>query len=153
MPRRTCRSACCTAPGDTRHIEAVKPELKNSQRLEGEIWSRALAAAQGSQPATMLLVPALNRMFDIVTTRTMAVQMHPPPTVFAMLFVLALIASVVAGYHTARSDTGDWLRIAGFAAVTSLVFFVIHDMEFPRFGLIRLGAFDRVLADLREAMK
>jgi hypothetical protein len=50
-----------------------------------------------------------------------AVQMHPPPIVFGMLFVLALIASVVAGYHTARSDTGDWLRIVGFAAVASLV--------------------------------
>jgi hypothetical protein len=133
-------------------VEAARAELKKDQHLQNEIWSRALAAAQGSQPATMLLVPALNQMFDITTTRWMAVQMHPPPTVFAMLFALALIASVVAGYHTARSDTGDWLRMVGFAAVTSLVFFVIHDMEFPRFGLIRLDAFDRVLVDVREAM-
>jgi hypothetical protein len=35
------------------------------------------------------LIPALNQMFDITTTRTMATQMHPPAINFIMLGVLA----------------------------------------------------------------
>ena len=42
------------------------------------------------QPATMLLLPALNAMIDITTTRSMAAQTHPPAIIFVMLCVMAL---------------------------------------------------------------
>ena len=132
---------------------AAKSAFADSQRLQNDIWNRALQAAQGSQPAAMLLLPALNQMFDITTTRTMAAQMHPPSTVYAMLFGLALIGSLVAGYNAAKSDRHDWLRIIGFATVTTIAVYVILDMEFPRQGLIRLDAFDQALADIRATMK
>jgi hypothetical protein len=39
----------------------------------------------------MLLLPALNQMFDIAFTRMLATRMPPPPVIFAMLFGLALV--------------------------------------------------------------
>jgi hypothetical protein len=40
----------------------------------------------------------------------------------------------------------------GFAAVLSITVYVILDYEYPRFGLIREDAMDRVLVELRQGM-
>ena len=41
----------------------------------------------------------------------------------------------------------------GFTAVIALSVYIILDLEFPRLGLIRFGAFDQALVSLRESMK
>src|SRR6266550_1109825 len=82
-------------------IVAAKESLAKANELQGQIWRQAVVAsrAEGAPPAApILLLPALNAMIDITTTRTMATQMHPPTVVFVMLFGLAMAASLVAGY-------------------------------------------------------
>ena len=100
----------------------------------------------------ILLVPALNQMFDVATTRTLSALVHPPAVIFAMLCGLAVIASALAGYGMARSTSSAWLHLVAFAAATAFTFYVIIDMEFPRLGLIRVDAFDQALIDLRASM-
>jgi protein-S-isoprenylcysteine O-methyltransferase Ste14 len=100
-----------------------------------------------------LLLPALNAMIDITATRTMAARIHPPPIIFALLFVLALVCSVLAGFGMAGGKQRSWLHIVAFAAVTVISAYVILDIEYPRTGFIRLDAYDRVLANLHEQMK
>ena len=57
---------------------AVKAELDHTAQLQGEIWKVALAGQKESgQVIVVGLLPVLNQMFDIVTTRTMAAQTHP----------------------------------------------------------------------------
>ena len=102
--------------------------------------------------APVLLLPALNAMFDITTTRTMATQMHPPVIVFVMLFGFALAASLLAGYGMTGSRARSWFHMVGFALVMALSVYVILDLEYPRLGFIRLDAFDQALIDLRESM-
>lgn len=130
----------------------ARAELENNKRLQAEIWTLTLLAARDAQAATMLLVPALNEMFDIATTRTLSALVHPPPIIFAMLCGLAVIASALAGYGMARSTSSAWLHLVAFAVATSFAFYVIIDMEFPRLGLIRVDAFDQALVDLRASM-
>ena len=79
-------------------VEAVAAELGTVKRVESEIWTQALAAERDWTPAARVLLPALNHMFDISTKRTMTMSMHPPTAIYAMLFGLGLIASMVAGY-------------------------------------------------------
>ena len=105
-----------------------------------------------SAGAPILLLPALNAMIDITTTRTMATQMHPPTVVFVMLFGLALAASLLAGYGMTGSKVRSWLHMLGFALVMAVAVYVILDIEYPRLGLIRVDAFDQALVDLRESM-
>ena len=102
---------------------AANQELAVTQDLQKAIWSQGLAAARGAQPATMLLLPALNDMFDIVTSRTMALMLHPPGVVFGMLFGLSLIAAVLAGYNMTGVRTSERLRMWAFAASRSFVNF------------------------------
>ena len=136
-------------------LAAVKAELISVSALQGEIWSQAVTACRGaaSQPATMLLLPALNEMIDITTTRTMAAQTHPPMVIFVMLGGLALISALLAGYGMAGSTTRSWLHMLGFAAIMAVTVYVILDIEFPRLGLIRVDAFDQALRELRQSMK
>ena len=136
--------------------DAAKAELARSAELQEQIWQRAIAASQmeaAPPSAAMLLLPALNQMIDITTTRTMTAQMHPPMVVFVMLFGLALAGALLAGYGMAGGKARSWLHMVGFAAVLAGAVYVIIDLEYPRLGLIRVDAFDKVLVELRNSME
>jgi hypothetical protein len=135
-------------------VEAARAELSKANALQGEIWSRAVAACQESpNPLKAHLIPPLNEMFDLATTRTMATQMHPPAIIFIMLGVLALMSSLLAGYAMAGGKTRSWIHVVGFALIMATTVYVILDLEFPRLGIIRIDAFDQVLVELRQSMK
>jgi hypothetical protein len=135
-------------------IEAAMTELVRSAALQADIWAQGVAAAREAGPqATMLLLPALNAMIDITTTRTVATQIHPPSVIFVMLIVLALLCALLAGHGMSAHETRSWLHMAGFAAIMSLTIYIILDLEYPRHGMIRVDAADEALADLRESFK
>ena len=137
-------------------IEPAKAEHSKSIKLQEAIWTNAVAATQApdsSPAAPMLLLPALNQMIDITTTRTMALQLHPPFIIFGMLFLVALASALLAGYAMAGGKDRKWLHVIAFALVIALTVYVILDIEFPRAGLIRVDAFDQALLDLLKSMK
>ncbi len=66
-------------------LAAAKAELVRSAELQKRIWSRAvpLTNAPGAHPdAGRLLLPAMNSMIDITTTRLMAAKLHPPQIIY-----------------------------------------------------------------------
>jgi hypothetical protein len=136
-------------------IEAAQAALTTSTHLQEEIWIQAVDASRltDSHPdAAKLLLPALNTMIDITTTREMAANLHPPAIIFILLFAFALACSLLAGYGMATSPR-SWPHILGFAVVTVITVFVVLDIEYPRQGLFRADAYDQALIDLREGMK
>jgi hypothetical protein len=135
-------------------VEAAKRELTESNRLQKDIWDQAVSACRAApSPATAtLLLSALNTMIDITTTRTMAMQMHPPTSIFVMLFGLALGSALLAGYGMGTSKTRSLLHMCAFGMVTALAVYVILDIEFPRFGLIGVQGFDQAMVELRASM-
>lgn len=136
-------------------LKAAFAELDRCGKLQGMIWSRAVASTQnaGGERTRSLLLPALNDMFDITTVRTMAGQTHPPMVIFSLLFVLGLVCAFLAGNGMAGTRRRNWAYMIGFALVTTLTVYVILDLEYPRLGLIRVDAGDKVLIQLREGMK
>jgi hypothetical protein len=136
-------------------IPAAEAELAHSLKLQKEIWNSAIAACRegGIQPAEALSLSALNAMFDIVTTRTSALRLHPPILIFAMLGGLSLAASLLAGYGMAGSKSRNWIHTVCFAFVMAITVYVIIDIEYPRFGFVRVNAFDTVMVQLRASMK
>lgn len=122
--------------------------------LQGEIWSTAIAAAKevgGAAP--ILLMPALNAMIDITTTREVATMTHPPLTVYALMGIVALVCAVLAGYAMAGARKHNWLHWVGFALVLAITIAAIVDIEYPRVGFIRVDAVDRVMTELLAGMK
>lgn len=137
-------------------IEAAQEELVRSQRLGNEIWTQAVAAVRMPEARAgtdLLMMPALNQMFDITTVRVVATQMHPPLIVFAMLIGLALGSALLAGYQSAGEKGYDWPHKIGFAAIVAFTVYVILDIEYPRLGFVRLDAIDQVLVNVRASMK
>ncbi len=135
-------------------LAAVQAELDRTAQLQGEIWNAALAGQKdGGQFVVVGVLPSLNQMFDIVTTRTMAAKTHPPAILFVMLAIMACVAAFLAGHGMSGSKVRSWVHSLGFAGVLAVTVFVILDMEFPRLGFIRVDSFDQVLVDLRQNMK
>ena len=136
-------------------MEAARAELAKGSALQGDIWKLAVPASQATttSPAPMLLLPALNAMFDITTTRTEAIRVHPPTVIFVMLGVLALACSLFAGYDMEGRARWNALHSAAFAIVLSVTVYVIVDLDFPRLGPIRMSDSDEVLVSLRRSME
>jgi hypothetical protein len=137
-------------------VAAATEALRRASTVQTEIWAQAVAGSRepdAHPDAAKLLLPALNAMFDITTTRTVALQTHPPTIIFAMLFVVALASALLAGHGLAGGKRRNWLHMVGFAAIITVAVYVILDLELPRLGLIRVEAFDQALVDLLKGMK
>jgi hypothetical protein len=132
---------------------AARAEMDRATALQNEIWQGAVEATRDGGAPAMLLLPALNAMIDITTTRTVALTTHPPPIIYGMLGVLALACALFAGYEMGGSAASSRLHVIGFAVILTFTVYVILDFEFPRFGLIRIDHVDQVLVDVRSAMK
>jgi len=136
-------------------IAAARAELARSQALQGEIWSQAVRALRDEKAglaAELLVLRSLNDMFNFTTTRSAATLIHPPAIIYWMLIAFSVAAAVLAGYQTAGEKDYDWPHKIGFAAMVALTVYVIFDIEYPRLGLVRIDAIDRVLVDVREGM-
>ena len=136
-------------------LPAAEREMARATGLQQALWTGAVASSRkdASGLAARLLLPALNEMIDITTTRTIALHTHLPALLFALLIVVALLSAVVAGYALSRRGHHSWLHILLYAGVVAITIYVVIDLEYPRFGLIRLDTADRALAELRNSMR
>lgn len=135
-------------------MKSVQSELNRSMELQRQIWELAVNTSRepGTPQAPMLLLPALNAMFDIVTTRTEAIRIHPPVIIFVMLGTLTLACSLFAGYDMGNQPRFKPLHSVIFATVLAVTVYVIVDLEYPRLGLIQMTDSDQALVDLRKSM-
>ena len=138
---------------DLRNAQPDERKLARCAKLQADIWAKAVAAIRDTGPTPMLVLPALNEMFDIASERMAAVRMHPPALIFALLILLALGCALLSGFATAASSRSQWTHRVAFAAVIALTAYTIFDLEYPRLGLVRVEQFDSLLVDLRASMK
>jgi len=101
-----------------------------------------------------VVIPALNQMIDVTASRAIAALTHTPTLIMAMLSMLGLVCSLLAGYVIAGSQTRQvGLHLLAFALMMTATIYVIFDLDYPRFGLIRLDSADQGLFDLLAGMK
>ena len=137
-------------------LEAVQAHLVRSEQLENQIWSLGLASTRGGDThpnAGILLINAMNSMFDIGNKRNWGALTHPPPIIFALLFIVALICSFIAGSSLAAAKARPWSHLIGFAILTCVSVYVILEIEYPRIGFVGIEKYDQALVDVRTGMK
>lgn len=135
---------------------ATMASLAEDIAIQGQIWTRAVNEVlrpEAPTQAAMLLLPALNEMIDITSTRLIATRDHPPVVIFMLLAGISFIGALLVGYGTAVNKGRSWMHTLIFVAVLSLTIYVIVDLEFPRLGLVRVDAADLALVELRESMR
>ncbi len=129
--------------------------LEKSERVQREIWSRSVMAcrADPKPDACLLVLPALNEMIDITTTRTMAARTHAPTIILALLVMLAVVAGMISGFAMSPQAKRSTFHMLLFSLVVAGSIYVVLDLEYPRAGLINLTSMDQALHALRETMK
>jgi len=136
-------------------LAAYEAQLAAATTLQQEIWSGAVSAVREAPPQTsLLLLPALNEMIDITTSRAVSLRTHTPSVILGALALLALFCAVLAGYGLAGGKTVSMaLHMVGFALMLTATIYVILDLDHPRVGLIRAEFADQALIDVLAGMK
>lgn len=125
-----------------------------TQALQEGLWAQAVVAVEASDHpalATNVLGP-INAMIDITTTRRMERMMHPHPVVFIALVLTAVLSALLAGHARGLVGGRSPLHAAVFVLVIGGTVYAILELEYPRFGVVRIDSADIVLLELRESM-
>lgn len=124
------------------------PAMAEVSRLQQRIW---LKAVEGTRETTALLVlPPLNDMIDVTTTRGVALRTQMPLPILALLLGVALLTSLLAGHGMARSGRRSLLHGVLYAFAVTLTIYVVLDLDNPRTGLIRVDAAEQALRQLQR---
>lgn len=143
------------AAAAARDLAVAQQHLDRAVQLQGEIWTASVAAVQtpGLSPAVAtLLLPALNAMIDITTTREMTTKRHPPRAIWVLFYLIAMVSALLAGQGMAANKSPSVLHMLGFPAIMASVVTLVINLEHPRLGLVTLDKFDQVIRDVRAGM-
>jgi hypothetical protein len=98
---------------------------------------------------TVQMIPALNRMIDIVTTREASRKSKIPPLVLGMLLLLIFSSAFLVGYGN-KAKKRNLVMVIGFALMTTLTIYLIMELDRPRKGIINLDEAQKNIVDLRS---
>jgi hypothetical protein len=142
------RIAYIEAGADT--IKIVEAYNRGNE-IASKLWKRTATLAKDPQffVSTTQMVPALNAMIDIITTRLAVGLAKVPSSIVWLLFLLCLVVSFVVGYGR-RGKHMDWVMVIGFSLMTSLAIYLIFDLDRPRRGTITMDSANQRILDLRE---
>lgn len=123
-----------------------------SQIISAKLWKRATSLSKdpANLAATQQMIPALNDMIDVTTTRLSGEKAKVPQSILVMLFFLAVIISFYGGYSEGRKGKIDWLVQIGFCVLVSLVVLFTLDLDRPRRGFVNLDTPNQTIIDLRK---
>jgi len=143
------------------YYEAKRDEVKVAAAKEdanthaASLWKRA--ASLSKDPANLAasnqMIPALNAMIDITTEREAASKATVPESILLLLFVISLCCSFFIGYCVAHDKRLNRLAVGGFIFLTTIVIYVIMDLDRPRRGIINLDSNQQYIRDLRTMLK
>jgi hypothetical protein len=136
--------------------DALQIEATNaaSNAASKKLWARATALSHNPKllAATNQMVPALNAMIDIVTTRNINSQSMVPDQIMWMLFILTGFNGFIVGFTINIFNLKSWIIMTLNALLTSLVIYIIIDLDRPKAGLITTAASDKAMTDLRKLL-
>ncbi len=117
----------------------AKSEMQKISLNEILLWRQAVAAVhrQNSRPPALLLLPAINQMFEAANSRMIIVSFHMPLFIFLLLISLAFTSAILAGYDIPRNKKHGSIHFIGFIIIVVLTIYTIFSFEFPRLGLVK----------------
>ena len=123
-----------------------------SEELHGRLWSVAVAQAEKERTVlTSLFIQSLNEVIDLHSTRIMAVtRSRVPGMIWIILYLLAIIAMVMMGYHAGLSNSRRSIATIALVIGFSSVLYLIADLDRPGQGALKTS--QQTMMDLRRSM-
>jgi len=131
-------------------LDKVTTALEKGALIQKSLWKRAtdLGRDKENLHRTAQMIPALNAMFDIVTTRNAATVAKVPQLIIYLLFMLCFVSSFMMGYTVGVKP--DWIVITCFALTIVMTIYLILDLDRPRRGIITMKDMNAEIVRLRE---
>jgi len=122
-------------------------DLAEVERIHGAIWDAAMAGVT-ARPASMLgVLPPVNEIIDLHSTRVAAVIKRLPLLVMGLLIGCSGLAMGVIGYGSGLGGRRRALLTVPLATLVVTSLWVTIDLDRPRAGLLQLS--DAPLKDLK----
>ena len=131
---------------------AIESTLKQGRAISANIWNIAAAFSKNKEYSVVIssqMIPALNDMNNIATTRHERLYAHVPESIMILLFVLCVVSSFNVGYSFKGKKT-DWVILISFCLMVSISSYMILDLDKSRAGLIRLDKTHQRMIELRQ---
>jgi hypothetical protein len=134
-------------------IEKIVGHLQNSEALGKKLWNQVIDYSKSDPNLVKIseIVPALNEMIDLSTSRRAAGEANIPASIQEFLIILCISSTFLLGYE--MKNRFDWIIVIGFSLLLSLTVFTIIDMDRPRSGLVTLEEANSKIIELRALFK
>jgi hypothetical protein len=134
-------------------MDRIYQTLEARQQVQDRLWARASSFAR--EPAFAVsnnqMIPALNAMFDAVTTRNMALLKRVPEIILWVLILLCATSAFTFGY--AQGEKPDWIMNLGFAIMICLALYLVIDLDRSRRGVINTEFANQEIVNLKAMFK
>jgi hypothetical protein len=116
-------------------------------RLHARMWSAAIAGV-GARPAfTLAVLPPVNAVIDLHSTRLAAGRKHLPSLVLGLLIACSALAVAVIGYGCGMGGRRRAPMTVALALLIGTGLWITIDLDHPRGGFMQLS--DAPLEELR----
>jgi hypothetical protein len=134
--------------------DKIKNANAESSVYSSKIWNTVLALPPSTDNLLRgnQMIPALNEMIDILSTRDADRIATIPPLIFVTLLLLTLTGSFLVGYDQSSSKRSK-IFVIGFAFMTSVTIYLILELDRPRSGLINLNDAQQYMVNLRSMVE
>jgi hypothetical protein len=129
----------------------INSALTKTETTYNRIWARVIS--ESKKPESTIrsnqMIPALNNMIDIVTTRDAIKNATVPDTIFWLLFLIIIFASFAVGYSNIKKQKNHLLALAFSLTVVATVYLIL-DLDRPRRGIIHMDMPEQKIVELRS---
>ncbi|MDR3679208.1 MAG: hypothetical protein P4L41_04510 [Flavipsychrobacter sp.] len=131
--------------------EKIKKERLKAEVILSRLWQRAtrLSVASPAVVRDNQMIPALNSMGDMVTSRDAARVATVPDSIITLLVILTLLGSFIIGYCK-KEKKNDWVMFSIYTIMMVVTIYTIIDLDRPRTGFITTDKTHMKMLELRE---
>ena len=134
-------------------LTKVRAAIDSTNAIQNRLWKLASTLGQDKDNfhRSSQMIPALNAMIDITTTRVAASLSKVPDLIMYLLFLLCFTASFMIGYN--QGPMNDWVFTVIFLLMVGVTIFTILDLDRPRTGVITMDKVNDHIRMLRTMLE
>jgi hypothetical protein len=131
--------------------DRIEPLLGKVNGLHERMWRSAVKGTQGNAPLMAVVLPPVNEVIDLHATHLSMVRRHLPLPILAALLAATALAFGLVGFGNGRIGRRFSLLDSVYGAVLATALWMVIDLDYPGYGIIRLS--NRTFVEALAAMK
>jgi hypothetical protein len=133
-----------------RDLKKINTIMDSTVQSQNRLWKMVTDGSRDKESLirSNQMIPALNTMIDVTTTRNALLIAKVPDLILFLLFTLCLTGSFLLGYNS--KGRSDYIIMGCFFIMISLTIYMILDLDRPRSGIITLSDMNNFITSLRS---